>query len=66
VISVDANARGELYSIAFRDGKLDNPVRIRTSNYAPSIVAPLVRGNEVYIGEVQQGRARLRRLQLEW
>jgi hypothetical protein len=66
VVAVDANARGELYAIAFRDGKAENPVRIRTSNNAPSIVAPLVHGSEVYIGEVQQGRARLRRLQLEW
>jgi len=66
VVSVDANARGELYSIAFRGGKVENPVRIRTSNNPPSIVAPLVRGSEVYISEVQQGRARLRRLQLEW
>ena len=66
VVSVDASARGELYSIAFRDGKVVNPVRIRSSNNAPSSVAPLVHGNEVFISEVQQGRARLRRLQLEW
>jgi hypothetical protein len=66
VVSVDANARGELYAIGFRDGKVENPVRIRTSNSPPSIVPPLVHGSEVYIGEVQQGRARLRRLQLEW
>jgi hypothetical protein len=66
LVSVDANARGELYAVGFRDGKPQNPVRVRTSNNAPSIVAPLVHGSEVYIGEVQQGRARLRRLQLEW
>ncbi len=66
LVSVDQSARGELYSIAFRDGKLENPVRIRSSNSAPSSVAPLVHGTDVYISEVQQGRARLRRLQLEW
>ncbi|MEI9952414.1 MAG: hypothetical protein WDO74_26410 [Pseudomonadota bacterium] len=66
VVSVDANARGELYSIAFHDGKLETPVRIRTSNRAPSSVAPLVHGSDVYIAEMQQGLARLRRLQLEW
>jgi len=66
VVSVDAGGRGELYAIAFRDGKIENPVRIRVSKGAASSVAPLLHGNEVYIGEVQQGRARLRRLRLEW
>ena len=66
VVSVDANGRGELYAIAFREGKLANPVRIRSSNNGASSVAPIIRGSEVYITEVQQGVARLRRLQLEW
>ena len=66
VVSVTAGARGELYSIAFRDGKIENPVRIRTSNSAPSSVAPFVHGSEVYIADGQQGVVRLRRLQLEW
>jgi hypothetical protein len=66
LVAVDESARGELYVIGFRDGKVENPVRIRTSNNAASVVAPLVHGSEVYIGEVQQGLARLRRLQLEW
>lgn len=66
VVSVDSNARAELYAIPYREGKAGNPVRIRTSNNAPSSVAPLVRGNEVYISDVQRGVSRLRRLQLEW
>jgi len=66
LVSVDDNARGELYAIAFRAGKLENPVRIRTTSSAPSSVAPLVHGTDVYIAEVQQGMSRLRRLQLEW
>jgi hypothetical protein len=66
LVSVDASGRGELYSIAFRQGKLENPVRVRSSNYAASSVAPIVHGSDVYITEVQQGVARLRRLQLEW
>ena len=66
IVSVDAGGRGELYAIAFHDGKVENPVRIRTSNGAAFSVAPLVHGSEVYIGEAVQGRARLRRLQLEW
>ena len=66
VVSVDASARAELYAISFNAGKIGNPVRIRTSNNAPSSVAPLVRGNDVYISDVQRGVSRLRRLQLEW
>jgi len=66
VVSVADGARGDLYAIAFRDGKVDRPVRIRSSNGAPSNVAPVVHGSEVYIADGQRGVARLRRLQLEW
>jgi hypothetical protein len=66
VVAVGVETRGELYAIGFRDGKVENPVRIRTSNGAPTSVAPLVHGSEVYITEPQLGMTRLRRLQLEW
>jgi hypothetical protein len=66
VVSVDANSRGELYAIGFRDGKIATPVRIRESHGAASSVAPLVHGTEVYVAESQHGLTRLRRLQLEW
>lgn len=66
IVAVDENAHGALYAIALRDGRPSSAVRIRTSNNAPSSVAPIVHGREVYVSEVQQGAARLRRLQLEW
>ncbi|HEY0463375.1 MAG TPA: hypothetical protein VGC79_04160 [Polyangiaceae bacterium] len=66
VVSVDADSRGELYAISFQDGKIATPVRIRSNHGAPSSVAPLVRGAEVYVTEARQGLTRLRRLQLEW
>jgi len=66
VVSVAAGARGDLYALAFRDGKLDRPVRIRSSNGAPSSVAPIIHGADVYVTDGQQGVVRLRRLQLEW
>jgi hypothetical protein len=66
VVTVGVETRSELYAISFRDGKVGTPVRIRSTNGAPSSVAPLVRGNEVYVTEPQLGMARLRRLQLEW
>jgi hypothetical protein len=66
VVTVALETRSELYAVGFHDGKVENPVRIRTSNSAPSSVAPLVHGSEVYITEPSLGMARLRRLQLEW
>jgi len=66
IVAVTADTRGELYAVSFHDGKVEAPVRIRSSNNAPSSVAPIVHGSEVYIAETQQGTSRLRRLQLEW
>jgi hypothetical protein len=66
VVTVDENARGALYAITIRDGRASNAVRIRASQNAPSSVAPLVHENTVYVSDVQQDRARLRRLLLEW
>ena len=66
VVAVDEDAHGALYAITVKDGRTSNAVRIRRSNNAPSSVAPVVHGNEVYVSDVAQGLARLRRLQLEW
>jgi hypothetical protein len=66
VVSVDEQAHGSLYAVTITDGKAGAAVRIRTSSNVPSSVAPRVHGNEVYVADVQQGRSRLRRLQLEW
>jgi hypothetical protein len=41
-------------------------VRIRSSMNAPSSVAPIVRGRDVYVADVQQGAAHVRRLRLDW
>lgn len=66
VVSADAGSRGELFAVIVKDGKASAPVRIRSSNNAPSGVAPVVHGRDVFVSDLQQGRARLRRLQLEW
>ncbi|MEO7035004.1 MAG: hypothetical protein ABI548_13935 [Polyangiaceae bacterium] len=66
IVSVDASARGELYAINFEDGKASAAVRIRSSMSAPSSVAPIVHGSDVYLTDVQQGTAHLRRLRLDW
>ena len=66
LVTVDENAHGTLYAVTVQGGRASNAVRVRTSNNAPSSVAPVVHGNQVYVSEVWQGQARLRRLQLEW
>ncbi len=65
IIALDASARGELYAVSF-DGKASTPVRIRTSMNAPSSVAPVVHGREVYVADIQQGVAHVRRLLVDW
>jgi hypothetical protein len=66
VVSVDDNSHGELYALTFRDGKASSAVRIHSGSSAPSSVAPVVHGREVYVADVQQGRAHVRRLLLDW
>jgi len=66
IIAVDANAHGELYAVSFEAGKASAAVRIRSSMSAPSSVAPIVRGRDVYVADVQQGAAHVRRLRLDW
>ncbi|HEY5372084.1 MAG TPA: hypothetical protein VIK01_00295 [Polyangiaceae bacterium] len=66
IIAVDANAHGELYAVSFEAGKASTAVRLRSSMSAPSSVAPIVRGRDVYVADVQQGAAHVRRLRLDW
>jgi hypothetical protein len=66
IVAVDANAHGELYAVSFEAGKASPAVRIRSSMNAPSSVAPIVHGRDVYVADVQQGAAHVRRLRLDW
>jgi hypothetical protein len=66
IVAVDESARGALYAVSFEAGKASSAVRIRSSMSAPSSVAPVVRGRDVYVADVQQGVAHVRRLRLDW
>ncbi len=66
IVALDANARGELYAVSFEGGAATTPVRIRASTSAPSSVAPVVRGDAVYLADVQQGVGHVRRLRMDW
>jgi hypothetical protein len=66
IVAVDASARGELYAIGYAGGKASAAVRVRSSMSAPSSVAPVVHGSDVYVADVQQNVAHVRRLRLDW
>lgn len=66
IVAVDEDARGALYAFSIQGGRASSAVRVRTSSNAPSNVAPIVHGRDVYVSDVAQGLARLRRLQLDW
>ena len=66
IVAVDEDAHGALYAITVQGGRTSPAVRVRSSNNPPSSVAPVIHGNEVFVSDAAQGRARLRRLQLEW
>jgi hypothetical protein len=65
-VAVDANAHSELYAVTYENGKASPAVRIRASMNAPSSVAPVVHDRDVYVADVQQGVAHVRRLRLDW
>ena len=66
LVSVDDDSHSELYALTYRSGKADGAVRIRSSSRAPSSVAPVVHGREGYLADIQQGRAHVRRLLVDW
>jgi hypothetical protein len=66
VVSADDNSHNLLYALTFKGGKASPAVRIRSGAGAPSSVAPVIHGREVYVADTQQGRAHVRRLLLDW
>lgn len=66
IVSVDDESHSVLYAITYSGGKALPAVKVRASASAPSSVAPVVHGREVYIADSQQGRGHPRRLLLDW
>ncbi len=66
IVAVDEDAHGALYAITVKE----RPVRRTPCASAAATTRPRawrgVSGNQVYVSDVAQGLARLRRLQLEW
>jgi len=66
LVSVDEAGHSALYAVSFADGQPSPAVRIRGTSGAPSSVAPIVHGKDAYVADVQQGRAHVRRLRIDW
>lgn len=66
-VSVEAEGRGELYGFEWRPSAEAHPTRL-SSLGSPSAasVAPLLRGNLVYVADQRDGQGLVRRLGIEW
>lgn len=67
-VVAEADGRGELYGFAWRPGAAQPPVTRLMGLAAPSAasVAPLLRGNWLYVADQRDGQGLVRRLELEW
>jgi len=67
VVTLESEGRGEIYGFEWRPSGSAHPVRLSALG-APgaAAVAPLVRGNAVYMGDERDGQGLVRRLTLEW
>jgi hypothetical protein len=68
VVTLEHEGRAELYGCEWKPS-VGNARLVRLSGLgapAAAAVAPLVRGNLVYVADVRDGKGLLRRLGLEW
>lgn len=67
VVTVESEGRGELYGFEWRPSGTAHPVRLSgLGSPSTAAVAPLVRGNTVYLADEREGQGLVRRLTLEW
>jgi hypothetical protein len=66
-VTIEAEGRGELYGFEWRPSAESHPNKLSGLG-APgaAAVAPLVRGNLIYVADVRDGQGLVRRLGIEW
>jgi len=66
-VTVEVDGRGELYGFEWRPSAVSRPIRLSGLG-APgaAAVAPLVRGNLIYVADLRDGQGLVRRLGVEW
>lgn len=67
VVTVEAEGRAELYGFEWRPSSQGRPSRLATLGEPSAAgVAPIVRGNLVYVADGRDGRGLVRRLRVDW
>lgn len=68
VVTVEAEGRGELHGFEWKPGSNEPRIARLTGLGGPgaAAVAPLVRGNLVYVADLRDGQGLVRRLGIEW
>lgn len=67
VVTVEADGRGELHGFEWRPSAESQVTRLSGLGGASAVaVAPLVRGNLVYVADLRDGQGLVRRLGIEW
>lgn len=67
VVTVEAEGRAELYAFEWRPSASAHAVRLSALGEPSAAgVAPIVRGNVVYVADAREGHGLIRRLGVEW
>ena len=67
VVTVEADGRGELHGFEWRPSTEPRVVRLSSLGGPSAVgVAPLVRGNFVYVADLRDGQGLVRRLGIDW
>ena len=66
-VTIEAEGHGELYGFEWRPSAESHPTKLSGLG-APgaAAVAPLLRGNLIYVADVRDGQGLVRRLGIEW
>jgi hypothetical protein len=66
-VTVENDGRGELYGFEWRPSAQSHPAKLSGLG-APgaAAVAPLVRGDLIYVADLRDGQGLVRRLGVEW
>jgi hypothetical protein len=66
-VTVEADGRGELYGFEWRPSSESHPTKLSgLGSPGAAAVAPLVRGNLIYVADLRDGQGLVRRLGVEW
>ena len=66
-VTVEAEGHGELYGFEWRPGAEAHPTKLSgLGTPGAAGVAPIVRGNSIYVADARDGQGLVRRLGIDW